>query len=90
MEQPLPAPPAISTLPLGSSVAVAKARAVFITGVDGREGVGSRVVQLRAAKKTAAAAISTLPLGSSVAVALLRAVFIAGVYGREGVSDWVI
>src|SRR5260370_13628785 len=77
-------PPAISTLPFGSSVAVAPPRAVFITGVEaGAANVlvtGSySSVLLRAPAIATPPAISTLPLGSSVAVAFSRAAFITGV-----------
>ncbi len=64
-------PPAISTLPLGSRVDVAKARTTFITGVEGANVslAGSYNSVLLSEPPFKPPAISTLPLGSSVAVA---------------------
>src|SRR5260370_840436 len=77
-------PPAISTLPPGSNVAVSATRALFISGVA-FEGANVLVagsynsVLLRTPASPKPPAISTLPSGSSVAVAFSRAAFITGV-----------
>src|SRR5258708_18952665 len=76
-----PSPPAISTLPLGKSVPVARALLAFIRGVVVAKvsvtGSYSSVVA-RLLLTPRPPAISTLPLGNSVAVAYSRGSFIKG------------
>src|SRR5690242_18814789 len=75
------APPAISTLPLGSSVAVASQRAVLIAGPAVKvlvAGSYSSVLLRTVTSGPTPPAISTLPLRSGVAVALARSTPIAG------------
>ena len=79
-----PYPPAISTFPLDSKVAVAPVRASFIEGVEAAKllATGSYSSTLLRGKGTGKGivypdppAISTLPLGNKVAVAPKRATF---------------
>src|SRR5260370_41521801 len=83
----LTAPPAISTLPLGSNVPVAQVRPVFITGVDA---AGANVLVTGSYNsvllRKLPPAISTLPFGSSVAVASERALFIVGAVAAKPVA----
>src|SRR5271166_2470564 len=86
-------PPAISTLPLDSNVAVAPVRPIFITGVE----VGGANLLLLVSYSSVLArgygwllippANSTLPLDNSVAVAFSRSSFMNGVMAANMLTD---
>src|SRR6266851_9030533 len=77
-------PPAMSTLPLGKSVAVAESRAVFMAAAVVKvlaAGSYSSVLLRTLASAAFPPAMSTLPLGSSVAVGTRRDEFIVAESG---------